>query len=116
MPLVYEKYKIDSTRFNRSNKYYTSKIEPYKDILGKVKEKIQIEYDSFQKEFNIKDSLKVLKNKERKDKRRKKDSVRRLEKLIKSDSILNRSKNYFLKLNLYVLDTSLITSEIGSKE
>ena len=31
MILVYEKYKIDSTRFDISNKYYVSKTEEYTD-------------------------------------------------------------------------------------
>ena len=29
MPLVYEKYKIDSVRFAESNFYYTTKIDDY---------------------------------------------------------------------------------------
>ncbi|MCF6213307.1 MAG: DUF4296 domain-containing protein [Flavobacteriaceae bacterium] len=35
-PLVYEKYKIDSSRFKRSNYYYTSKIKEYQSIKQAV--------------------------------------------------------------------------------
>lgn len=63
MALVYEKYKIDSTRFDVSNDYYTSKIEEYTDMLKKVKHNI----DSLQKAFTeqrlIKDSLNNKTNK-----------------------------------------------------
>ena len=36
IPLVYEKHKIDSNRFQRSNLYYTSKIDLYEPMLKKV--------------------------------------------------------------------------------
>lgn len=35
--LVYEKHKVDSTRFNTSNMYYTSKTDAYTEILQEVK-------------------------------------------------------------------------------
>ena len=35
-PLIYEKYKIDSSRFKRSNFYYTSRIDDYDAILEAV--------------------------------------------------------------------------------
>nr|WP_262909552.1 DUF4296 domain-containing protein [Tenacibaculum piscium] len=38
--LIYEKYKIDTTRFNLSNVYYTSKVEEYGDMLKEVKKNI----------------------------------------------------------------------------
>jgi len=40
MPLVYNKYKIDSTRFGNSNFYYTSKLEEYELIYKAVNEKL----------------------------------------------------------------------------
>lgn len=43
MPLVYEKYKIDSGRFQRSNLYYMSKIDDYKNIVEEVKKSIEEE-------------------------------------------------------------------------
>lgn len=35
-PFVFDKYKIDSARFQRSNFYYTSKIDLYRPMLDKV--------------------------------------------------------------------------------
>ncbi|MCF2874584.1 MULTISPECIES: DUF4296 domain-containing protein [unclassified Tenacibaculum] len=55
--LVYEKYKIDSTRFDKSNDYYTSKIEEYTVILGKVKLRIDSIQKSILKKRRIQDSL-----------------------------------------------------------
>lgn len=40
--LVYEKYKIDSVRFEQSNFYYNSKIELYNEILKKVKKELEL--------------------------------------------------------------------------
>ncbi|WP_347173197.1 DUF4296 domain-containing protein [Polaribacter uvawellassae] len=40
MPLVYNKYKIDSTRFGSSNFYYTSKLEEYELIYQAVNDKL----------------------------------------------------------------------------
>ncbi len=36
MPLIYNKYKIDSAQFMRSNIYYTSRIEVYEELFQKV--------------------------------------------------------------------------------
>ena len=36
VPLVYERYKIDSLRFNRSNFHYISKIDVYESMLNEV--------------------------------------------------------------------------------
>ncbi|MGG8497404.1 DUF4296 domain-containing protein [Tenacibaculum sp. TC6] len=57
MVLVYNKYKIDTIRFDRSNKYYTSKADDYSDMLKKVKKNI----DSLDKKYRelqrVKDSI-----------------------------------------------------------
>ena len=57
MVLVYNKYKIDTIRFDRSNKYYTSKADEYSDMLKKVKKNI----DSLDKKYRelqrVKDSI-----------------------------------------------------------
>tara|TARA_R110002126_G_scaffold30602_1_gene99782 strand:+ start:40417 stop:40863 length:447 start_codon:yes stop_codon:yes gene_type:complete len=37
MPLVYDRFKIDSTRFQISNLYYMSKIDLYQDIMEDAK-------------------------------------------------------------------------------
>ncbi|TDQ28891.1 DUF4296 domain-containing protein [Tenacibaculum caenipelagi] len=73
--LVYEKYKIDSTRFDISNTYYTSKIEEYTEILKKVKSNIDSLEVLYREENLIQDSLKGLTKKSR----IKKDSVRKEE-------------------------------------
>ena len=49
---VYNKYKIDSTRFNSSNFYYTSKLEEYDLIFKEVKEKLLL------KKIKIEDKIK----------------------------------------------------------
>ena len=49
-PLIYTKYKIDSTRFIHSNYYYTSKLEEYNLIFTAVK-------------AHLKEQKKVLENK-----------------------------------------------------
>lgn len=41
MPLIYEKYKIDSTRFVESSFYYSTDIDNYTKILKEVKSRLQ---------------------------------------------------------------------------
>lgn len=41
IPLIYNKYKIDSSRFSTSNFYYTSKLEEYELIYKEVKEGLE---------------------------------------------------------------------------
>lgn len=89
MPLVYEKYKIDSNRFYSSNRYYTSNIEPNKGILEEVKGKIKVQLDSFQRQLDVKDSIKKAAKELRKEKRRIRDSIRNR----KKDSIKNLKKD-----------------------
>jgi len=55
--LVYEKYKIDTTRFNTSNEYYTSKIEEYTEILKKINSNIDSIIDVFNEKRWIYDSI-----------------------------------------------------------
>lgn len=61
--LVYEKYKIDSTRFDLSNAYYTSKVDEYTDILKRVKSNIDSLDVLYREEQSVKDSLKRTKGK-----------------------------------------------------
>ena len=116
MPLVYEKYKIDSTRFYNSNSFYTSQIEPYNDILDQVRENIQIQYDSFKEILDVQDSIAKAKREIAKEKRRKTDSIRNLKRLIDRDSIKKWSEVYFVELDKYFLETPLITSDTGTNE
>ena len=41
--LIYNKYNIDSLRFNRSNLYYTSKIDVYEPMLNEITELLEKE-------------------------------------------------------------------------
>ncbi|WP_299002468.1 DUF4296 domain-containing protein [uncultured Tenacibaculum sp.] len=70
MFLVYEKYKIDTTRFDISNVYYTSKVDEYTEILKKVKRNI--------------DSLATF----YKEMKKEQDSIKGKDKILK-DSVLN---------------------------
>lgn len=56
--LVYEKYKIDSTRFNSSNLYYTSKIEEYTVMLNEIKSNIDSLDSFYKRKRSIQDSIK----------------------------------------------------------
>lgn len=59
-PLVYEKYKIDSTQFKESNFYYTSKIDEYDKILKRVDDRLKKLRKQFEDEKNVQDSLKKI--------------------------------------------------------
>tara|TARA_R110002073_G_scaffold279026_1_gene443017 strand:- start:280169 stop:280552 length:384 start_codon:yes stop_codon:yes gene_type:complete len=74
LPLVYNKYKIDSTTFMESNVYYTSKIETYEKMFQEVEErilKLKAKYDPEYEEIDaglpihIKDSIRRSRNLER---------------------------------------------------
>ena len=41
MPLVYDRFKIDSTRFQTSNLYYMSKIDLYQEIFEDAKANLE---------------------------------------------------------------------------
>ena len=56
-PLVFEKYKIDSARFERSNFYYTSKIDAYEDIFSEVVSSLEKKHSYFFKIKKVKDSI-----------------------------------------------------------
>ena len=73
MFLVYEKYKIDTTRFDISNVYYTSQVDEYTEILKKVKRNI--------------DSLATF----YKEMKKEQDSIKGKDKILK-DSVLNEKR------------------------
>ena len=62
MPLVYEKYGIDSLRFQTSNVYYMSRIDDYESIYKKVEARLKMMLDTTETAQKLKDSLKLLKN------------------------------------------------------
>jgi len=76
LPVVYQKYKIDSVRFYSSNNYYTSKNEEYSAILTTVKDNIEHKYSVYEKALSLKDSLK---KKERRAKRKRNKAIDSLE-------------------------------------
>ncbi|MBL4643308.1 MAG: DUF4296 domain-containing protein [Flavobacteriaceae bacterium] len=49
VPLVYNKYLIDSTRFSSSNYYYTSKLEEYNLIFKEVQTKLALKKEELEK-------------------------------------------------------------------
>lgn len=75
MAFVYEKYKIDSARFQKSNFYYTSKIDLYEEIINDAKMQLEEKKEFYSKMKTERDSIKkdsiknaktkrVLKNKD----------------------------------------------------
>ena len=49
MPLVYDKFKIDSVRFQTSNLYYMSKIDEYKLIFEDAKNSLKQQKEYYDK-------------------------------------------------------------------
>ena len=62
-PLIFEKYGIDSTRFKESNYYYTSRVDDYDEILGKIETRLKNLNKEFESERKIEDSISRMKNK-----------------------------------------------------
>ena len=57
MPLVYEKYKIDSLRFIDSNLYYMSRVDEYEAIYKEVEARLTAKHTTIKKANKRKDSL-----------------------------------------------------------
>ena len=55
--LIYNKYNIDSLRFNSSNLYYTSKIDVYEPMLNEITAMLEKELEIFIETKKLKDSL-----------------------------------------------------------
>lgn len=67
-PFVYDRFKIDSTRFQKSSFYYTSKIDEYDEILAQVKKSLEVQKEKYsalkkRKDSINRDSLSKLKTK-----------------------------------------------------
>ena len=56
IPLVLEKYEVDSLQFSRSNFYYTSRIEEYEKMFKEVSKRLEALKLSYQP-LNKRDSL-----------------------------------------------------------
>jgi hypothetical protein len=67
MSLVYNKYKIDSIRFQESNTYYTSKYEEYELLIKDVKQRLKDIQKNLQNLKKVNDSLnkEAIKNRDR---------------------------------------------------
>ncbi|MFY0602328.1 MAG: DUF4296 domain-containing protein [Flavobacteriaceae bacterium] len=70
--LVYNKYKIDSTRLKRSNYYYTTRVDEYQKLLEDVKLALENQKKIYVKQRHIKDSIR-------------KDSIKKLAPKVKKD-------------------------------
>ena len=57
IPLVYQKYKIDSTRFKESSLYYTSKIDVYEPMLNEILVVLEKERAMYAKQRSKRDSI-----------------------------------------------------------
>lgn len=53
LPLVFEKYKIDSAQLNESNLYYTSKIDDYQKMFDEVNKRLVTEKEIFQPNIEL---------------------------------------------------------------
>lgn len=69
-PFIFEKYQIDTIRFKESNYYYTSRIDDYDEILGKVNMRLKALKKQYDTEIRLTDSIN----------RAKKDSLRKIKK------------------------------------
>lgn len=78
MPLVYNRFGIDSVRFQKSNLYYMSKIDVYQEILNDAKSSLEKQKNFFDALKKRKDSLRkdsILKRKELQKKKKLKDTL-----------------------------------------
>lgn len=57
IPLIYKKYEIDSVRFQKSNFYYTSKIDVYEPMLKEVLAVLEKERTFYFEAKKVRDSI-----------------------------------------------------------
>jgi hypothetical protein len=81
MPFVYDKFKIDSTRFESSNFYYMSKIDVYQEILENAKINLETRNEVFKKINTRLDSIKKDSTQMVRNKLKKLDSLKIIENL-----------------------------------
>jgi len=67
MSFVYDKYKIDSLRFQNSNFYYISKIDLYEEIITDAKVKLEKKKKFYSNLKKTQDSIKKNKRKKKLD-------------------------------------------------
>ena len=98
MPLVYEKHKIDSFRFEISNNFYTSNIETYNEMVNEVKKQLQAEFTVYDKKIRLKDSIKAkrkldLKKEAKRSKKKRVDSLLLVKETVAFEKIKKAIKN-----------------------
>ena len=59
MPFIYDKYKIDSGRFQKSNFYYLSKIDLYEEMISDVVDDLAKKKDVYTKLSDRLDSIRM---------------------------------------------------------
>ncbi|ARV15953.1 DUF4296 domain-containing protein [Polaribacter sp. SA4-12] len=90
MGFVYDKYQIDSARFQRSNYYYTSKIDLYEEIITDAKTQLEKKKEFYGKIVTRKDSV-------RNDSIKKINKKKKLDTLDISEMILDTIKTNLKK-------------------
>lgn len=69
MPLVYDKYGIDSARFARSNFYYSTRIDDYTKMLKAVQARLAKMEKEYDRKVFVEDSINKVFNKEKTNKK-----------------------------------------------
>ncbi|WP_196895360.1 DUF4296 domain-containing protein [Aureivirga marina] len=72
MPLVYEKYQIDSSDFASSMEYYISTIDDYSDIIFEAESRLE----KLREEIDKKRTFEISEEKAQKEMKRKQDSIK----------------------------------------
>jgi hypothetical protein len=89
MSLVYDEFKIDSTRFQTSNLYYMSKIDDYQEIFEDAKAELE-------KQKKVYDDIVAIKDSIRKDSLKKINIVKK--RVVTGDSLnINKKEMKFKK-------------------
>jgi hypothetical protein len=96
MPFVYERFRIDSTRFESSNYYYMSTIDLYQEILENAKASINAQQDVLKKAKKQLDSIKKDAKQLTRSKLKKGDSL----KITKNLKKLDLSKRSLKEMNI----------------
>ncbi|WP_165731575.1 DUF4296 domain-containing protein [Polaribacter sp. 20A6] len=82
MAFIYDKYKIDSLRFQNSNLFYTSKIDLYEEMITDVKKDLQEKKDFYNKMSSRKDSIRRDSIKKVGKKLKELDSIKEIEPIL----------------------------------
>jgi hypothetical protein len=88
MPIVFEKFRIDSTRFKSSNQYYISTIDEYQVILERSKAALELRHDILKKTKTTLDSLRKVTSDSIRNRQVKLDSLKIIRELNITKNIL----------------------------